>query len=136
MYSNDNTYTEMLTFRNEMRVKCEFSFAEWNDQLRVLRVSISKCSSGWKPLESFHYLGRVLYCNFLLGDQIHDCSRIFLFSKLTYKFSSYASTPDMHPSFLISTKLTTNILPTITLSWAGDWLGKTACMFSLPTAFG
>ena len=78
----------MPTFRNQMSVRCNLSFAEWNNQLRVLRnaASIPKWGPEPKPLENSHYLGRVLYYNVLFGDQIHDCGRTFLFGKLTCKF--------------------------------------------------
>ena len=106
-------YSEMLTFTNQMRVKSELNFAEWTNQLVSWRaLSLPQVGSRAKGPASLCYLSPLeLYCKILFGEQIGKYTKTFLISKLTYKLSSYASAPCIHPSFLISVWLTTIVSP-------------------------
>ena len=63
------------------------------------------------PLEEFAYWSVVLYWKILSGKQIQSCNYAFLFNKWTYKSHFYDSITSIHPSFLISASLTTNVFP-------------------------
>ena len=75
------TLPEMPTFRNQMRVKCELSFAAWGYQPDV-RTSQRDPRS--QALKVYPIWTLVLYWKILFGKQIHNCSKAFLFNKLTY----------------------------------------------------
>ena len=80
----------MPTFRNQMRVICKISFAEWGNQPDV---STSKGVPGSKALKAYINWALVLFWKILLGEQIHNCSKAFHFNKLTDKscFNSFHS---------------------------------------------
>ena len=82
--------TKMPRSRNQVRVKCEPSFAEWVNQPGV---RTSKRGQGSKALKAYIIWALVLYWKILFREQIHSYSKAFLFNKLTYKTPSYASTP-------------------------------------------
>ena len=95
-------YTEMSTFRNQMRVKCELSFAEWINQLGSLgALKPPMWSRGSKSLYAFAVWALVLYWKFLFGEKIHNCRKVFFFNKLVYKSSdaSASGTPIPPSSF-------------------------------------
>ena len=82
----------MSTFRNQMRLKCELSFAEWINQLGSLgALKPPKWSRGSKSLYVFAVWALVLYWKFLFREKIHNCRKVSFFNKLVYK-SSDAST--------------------------------------------
>ena len=95
----------MPTFRNQMRVKCELSLAEWANQLGSLDEfkSPPKWSRWSKPLYAFAVWALVLYWKIFFGEPMHNCSKLFLFNELICKSPSDASASGIHPSFLIST---------------------------------
>ena len=70
-------------------------------------VRTSKRGPEPKALKAYTIWALVLYWKTIFGEQIHNCSKIFLFNKLIHKSLSYASTRCIHPSFLISAWLTT-----------------------------
>ena len=84
-----------------MWVKCEHSFAEWGNQPDV---GTSKRGPGSKNLKAYttFTLALVLSWKILFGEQIHSCSKAFLFNKLIYKSPSNSSAPYIYQSFLIS----------------------------------
>ena len=86
---------------------------EWANQLGSLGAfkPTPKWSWGSKPLCTFAVWALVLYWKILFGEQIGNCSKVFLFNTLIYKSPSDASTSRIHSPFLISTWLTTNVSP-------------------------
>ena len=70
-------------------------------------IRTSKWGPGPKALKAYTIWALVLYWKIIFGEQIHNCSKIFLFNKLIYKSPSYASTRCIYPSFLIAAWLTT-----------------------------
>ena len=92
--------TKMPSSGNQMWVKCETCFAEWVNQPGV---RTSKRGRGSKALKAYIIWALVLYWKILFTEQIHSYSKAFLFNKkiFSYKSPSYASTPCIHPSFLI-----------------------------------
>ena len=93
----------MPTFRNQMRVKCGISFAEWGNRPGV---SASKRVPGSKTLKAYTNWTVVLYWKILFGEQILNCSKTFHFNILTYKscFSFF------HSSALPQFRLTENLV--------------------------
>ena len=67
----------METFRNQMRAKCKL----WH---------LSPAIGVLYYTAYFAICELVLYWKILSANRIHDCSKIILFSKLIYKFPSYA----------------------------------------------
>ena len=100
--------SETPRFRNQMRIKCELSFAECSNQPDVRN---SKRGPESKALKTYTTSALVLYWKILLGEQIHNWSKAFLFNKLIYISPSNASAPCIHPPFLISAWLTTILSP-------------------------
>ena len=62
----------------------------------------SKRSPGSKALKAYSTWALVLHWKILFGEQIHNCSNVFLFNKLTYKSLSNTLTSCIHPFVLIS----------------------------------
>ena len=91
-----------------MRMKCELSFAECGNQPDI---RTSKRGPGSKALKAYTTWVLVLYWKMLFGQQIHNCSKAFLFNKLTFNSPTNASTPCIYSSFLVSVRLTTIVSP-------------------------
>ena len=117
--SFQKTYVDVLqmpNFRNKIQGKCELNFAKWVSQFRSpwkgpTPHASCKWGQGPKLLQPFAIYALVLFWKLLFENQIHDCSKAFLFSKLNCKCPSYASTPDIHPFFVISAWLISNVPP-------------------------
>ena len=71
----------------------------------------SKRGPGLKTLKAYATWALVLYRKIFFREQIHNCSKAFLFNKLTHKSSSNASAPCIHLCFPISVRLTTIVSP-------------------------
>ena len=64
----------------------------------------------------------------LFGEQTHNCSETFLFSKLTYKSLSNASATCIHPPFFIWARLATIVSP-VNAIFCRKMLKKSACLW-------
>ena len=92
-----------------MRVKCKLSGSiSWGLVGAWVKWGLGRWSN---PLYAFAIWALVSYWKILFGKQSHNWSKIFFFNKLTYKSPSYASTPGIHRSLLISAWLTFNVSP-------------------------
>ena len=106
LYNLQNELCLKPTHRCQLlETKCEISFAECGNQPDV---STSKRVPGSKAPKAYTNWALVLYWKILFGEQIHNCSKVFHFNKLTYKSCFNSS---IHPSFPISARMRTIVSP-------------------------
>ena len=123
----------MRTFRNQMQVKFELNFAEWPTSCGLEAggggVRTSKRSGGRNVLKICTILVLVFYYSSFRNT---FTTAAFLFNKLTYKSSSYASTHCIHPSLLMTSWLTATVFPVKDL-FCRKKRRKSTCLWKLLT---